>query len=129
MKKLLFSIIALLSPIAFADQTITCNIEQPCIWLTADPHNPNEVLGYCVRGIAGDQTRLLLQRDDGHGQILAPSELNVEVASKDRFAAKSADGKIDLNVDRYSDFLAGELVIRTEKAPGGLGFFVACSVK
>lgn len=127
MKNLIVAVILIYAPMTFAKKNITCNIEQPCIWLEADPNYPNEFLGYCVRSIDGNEKTLLLKRDDGHGQILPSIELNVEALDETQLIATSIDKTVDLRAEKYGDVLAGGVVIRTQYSNKGLGVFVACS--
>ncbi len=124
----LFAIILILGLQAKADQKVLCLIETPCSWLDPVPDTSNNYLGFCVDRIEGNSTALEVFKIDKDGQPLPSLKLTVTKISVDYLSAVDEAQLVNLNASKYSDFLAGGLLFKTEKLPDGLGFFLTCHI-
>ena len=114
---------------AFGSEIVSCHVETPCSWLEPIPGVFEKSLGYCVENISGDRNTLIVKRVDQNGKALKPISLKVIEMNNQAIAASNKVGNITLNVSQYGDFLAGGLLVKTESAPDGLGFFISCRFK
>ena len=111
---------------SFATARVSCFIENPCSFVEAVPGTKDTFLGYCVNSIEGDGITLYVARSDKTGNPLSSIRLNVETLNRQNLVAVNQDKSYLLTASKYSDFLAGGLLVKTKLAPNGLGFFLSC---